>query len=303
MPVVESLQRTGDADGHHWRPASLPGRVLHRLLLHGLRPERLPHDPAPPQRQLEGSSWVTLAVAGSRGQRLAGWVALPAASAGAAPVVVAVHGWGSNASSLWQVVEPLTRAGIAVVLFDAANHGASSAEAFSSLPRFADDLAAVRTALTRLPALDTSRLVLLGHSVGAAAALLHAYREGGVRAVVSLSAFAHPREVMERWLRAYHLPRRVIGTAILEQVQRTIGTDFDRIAPVKLIAAIGCPVLLVHGARDETVPLADAEALRRRLRRGELLVVDGGHDLRDALAEHEHRIIGFIQTHLSHEQA
>ena len=73
---------------------------------------------------------------------------------------------------------------------DAASHGDSSAEAFSSLPRFAEDLAAVRDALRRHPAIDTGRIGLLGHSVGAAAVLLHTARQGGVRAVVSLSAFA-----------------------------------------------------------------------------------------------------------------
>ena len=40
---------------------------------------------------------------------------------------------------------------------------------------------------------------------------------GGLRAIVSLSAFAHPREVMLRWLDAHRIPRRWIGAAILQQ--------------------------------------------------------------------------------------
>lgn len=39
------------------------------------------------------------------------------------PVLVAVHGWGANGSTLSALVDPLVRAGIAVVLFDAASHG------------------------------------------------------------------------------------------------------------------------------------------------------------------------------------
>jgi pimeloyl-ACP methyl ester carboxylesterase len=148
-------------------------------------------------------------VRGARGQQLAAWVALPqtASASRPAPVVIAVHGWGANGSTLAPLVEPLVRAGIAVVLFDAASHGDSSAEAFSSLPRFAEDLAAVVNALGGHPAIDVDRMGLLGHSVGAAAMLLHMARQGGVCAVVSLSAFAPPREVMERWLQEHRIPR------------------------------------------------------------------------------------------------
>jgi len=223
----------------------------------------------------------------------------PGANAGQpAPVVVGVHGWGANGSTLAPIVAPLVRAGIAVVLFDAASHGESSAEAFSSLPRFAEDLAAVLDALGGHPAIDTGRTALLGHSVGAAAVLLHTARQGGVRAVVSLSAFAHPREVMERWLQEHHIPRRWIGTAILEHVQAVIGERFDHIAPAHQLSRIDCPVLLVHGAQDQTVPLSDAHRLQALLRCGALHVVDGDHDLRKSLAPHADQLVRFFGSHL-----
>jgi pimeloyl-ACP methyl ester carboxylesterase len=239
-------------------------------------------------------------VRGARGQNLAAWLALPrtACAAQPVPVVVAVHGWGANGSTLAPMVEPLVRAGIAVVLFDAASHGDSSAEDFSSLPRFAEDLAAVLDALRSHTALDAGRIGLLGHSVGAAAVLLHTARQGGVRAVVSLSAFAHPREVMERWLQEHHIPRRWVGAAILEHVQEVIGERFDHIAPEHQLAHIACPVMLVHGEQDQTVPLSDAHRLHASLRSGELLVVDGDHDLRVALAPHAEELVRFFSTHL-----
>jgi len=274
--------------------------VLHWLLLRGLRAPRLPHEPGWNQRTFGARCVAQFQVHGARGQQLAAWLALPhgATAAQPAPVVVAVHGWGANGSTLAPVVGPLVRAGIAVVLFDAASHGDSSAEAFSSLPRFADDLAAVLDALRGHPALDTGRIALLGHSVGAAAVLLHTARQGGVRAVVSLSAFAHPREVMERWLRAHHIPRRRVGTAILEHVQAVIGERFDHIAPEHQLPRIDCPVLLVHGEQDQTVPLSDAHRLQALLRCGELIVVEGDHDLRMSLAPHADQLVGFFSTHL-----
>jgi len=287
---------------------STPGRrlpqparaALHWMLLRGLRAPRLPHAPGWTEGKLGARGMTPFQVRGARGQDLAAWVALPqtACAAQPVPVVVAVHGWGANGSTLAPMVEPLVRAGIAVVLFDAASHGDSSAEAFSSLPRFAEDLAAVLDALRGHPPLDASRIALLGHSVGAAAVLLHTARHGGVQAVVSLSAFAHPREVMERWLQEHHIPRRWIGAAILEHVQEVIGERFDHIAPEHQLAYIACPVLLVHGGQDQTVPLSDAHRLQALLRSGELLVVEGDHDLRASLPPHADQLVRFFSTHL-----
>lgn len=274
--------------------------VLHGLLLHGLRPPRLPHTPGWTDGRIGGLRLSALQICGGRGQRLAAWLALPSGASAEypVPVVVAVHGWGANASTLSPLVEPLVRAGVAVMLFDAASHGLSTTEAFSSLPRFAEDLAAVLDTLREVPVIDSGRVALLGHSVGAAAVLLHTARHGGVQALVSLSAFANPREVMERWLQAHHIPRRGIGTAILDHVQHVIGERFDHIAPEHQMPAIHCPVLLVHGARDQTVPLSDAHRLRSSLRRGELLVVDADHDLRVPLQPYTDHLVRFFSTHL-----
>ena len=274
--------------------------ALQWMLLRGLRAPRMRHAPGWADGIAGALGMTPFQVRGARGQHLAAWVALPnsACAAHPVPVVVAVHGWGANASTLAPMVTPLVRADVAVALFDAASHGESSDEAFSSLPRFADDLAEVLAALRVHPALDAQRVGLLGHSVGAAAVLLHTARQGGVRAVVSLSAFAHPREVMERWLQAHHIPRRWIGAAILEHVQQVIGERFDHIAPEHQLAHITCPVLLVHGAQDQTVPLPDAHRLRALLRSGELLVVAGDHDLRVALEPHAGQLVRFFGTHL-----
>ena len=274
--------------------------LLHGLLLRGLRAPRLPHPPAWHEGSSGSPGLLAFRVRGARGQTLAAWLARPKAAAAErpVPVVVAVHGWGANGSTLSAIVDPLVRAGIAVVLFDAASHGDSSAESFSSLPRFAEDLAAVLDTLRRMPAIDSDRVGLLGHSVGAAAVLLHAARQGGSLAVVSLSAFAHPHEVMERWLQQHHIPRRWIGTAILDHVQEVIGERFDHIAPLHQLPKIACPVLLVHGSQDETVPVCDAHRLHAALRRGDLLVVEGDHDLRPSLAPHSDEFVRFFCTHL-----
>jgi fermentation-respiration switch protein FrsA (DUF1100 family) len=85
---------------------------------------------------------------------------------------------------------------------------------------------------------------------------------------------------------------------ILEHVQEVIGERFDHIAPEHQLAHIACPVLLVHGEQDQTVPLSDAHRLQALLRTGELLVVEADHDLRASMAPHAGRLVDFFCRHL-----
>ena len=96
---------------------------------------------------------------------------------------------------MWPVVLPLHESGFAVLPIEARCHGHSDGGAFTSMPRLAEDIAAGLTWLKHQPDIVSDNLALLGHAVGAAACLLHASRHNDVRAVVILSAFAHPREI------------------------------------------------------------------------------------------------------------
>lgn len=73
--------------------------------------------------------------------------------------------------------------------------------------------------------------------------------------------------------------RCVAGWLVNRCVERVIGARFNTIAPLATLAQARCPVLL-HGAQDATVPLADAQRLmaRRGATRTQLHVLDGGHE-------------------------
>ncbi|SEH40393.1 alpha/beta hydrolase [Magnetospirillum fulvum] len=196
-----------------------------------------------------------------RSRSLFGWY-LPAAP-GAAAVAV-IHGWGAGADSLLPLGASLNRAGYAVLLVDARSHGASDGDSFSSMPRFAEDLDSALDWLKARPGPPPSRLVVLGHSVGGAAALLCASRRDDLAAVVSLSAFDHPERVMQVYFDRAHIPYRPVGWLLNRIVERVIGHRFDDIAPLATIGRIRCPVLIGHGAEDELVPAAVAAAIAAR---------------------------------------
>ena len=210
---------------------------------------------------------------------LKAWL-IPTASSQPAPTLIVMHGWGSNSEMMLPLAKPLHDAGYALLFVDARNHGDSEDDDFSSLPRFAEDIESALIWIVQQPGTDRHRIGLIGHSVGAAAALLVASRRNDVGAVISLSAFAHPEGIMRRFLSDHSVPFVPFGWYTLNYVQRVIGQRFDDIAPRNTIRAVSCPVLLAHGKSDATVPSEDAEEIHAQSRQDStrLLLVDGDHE-------------------------
>lgn len=221
--------------------------------------------------------WRAVRLPTANRRHLFGWH-IPAAPG--APALVVMHGWGGNAEMMLPLAAPLHAAGYALLLLDARCHGRSDGDGFASLPRFAEDIEAGLDWLAGLAGTPPAGLGVVGHSVGAGAALLVATRRPDVGAVVSLAAFAHPAAMMRRWLQARRIPFRPLGAYVLAYVQRVIGFRFDDIAPVNSIGRVHCPVLLVHGLADTTVPVDEARAIHaaRGRQAVELLLIPGSHD-------------------------
>jgi uncharacterized protein len=217
---------------------------------------------------------------------------------GASPAVVLLHGWGGNASNLLPAAQALHKAGYAVLLMESRNHGRSDADDHSSLPRFAEDLDRAIDWLGAQTSVDAGRLFALGHSVGGAAVLLCASRRRDLRAAISVAAFAHPEQLMRRWFASRRVPYWPLGWLVNRYLERVIGARFDDIAPVNTLAHTHCPVLLVHGVQDHTVPIGDARRILRNRQRSNVTLMEcaGTHDAFDNPAEVIDKIISFLST-------
>jgi len=264
--------------------------LLNWAIRRGLAAPRLVSTAVP-----EGLPWQEVAVPTANGKKLFGCF-IPGPSR--APALVVMHGWGGNAQTMLPLAAPLHGAGYTLLFLDARCHGRSDADSFASLPRFAEDIEAGLVWLQRQPGIDPVAYGLIGHSVGAGAALLAGTRQSTVKAVVSLAAFAHPAGMMRRWLAAMRIPFWPLGAYILAYVQRVIGCRFDEIAPVRSIGRLSCPVLIVHGLADETVPFSEAQAIfaARATDLVELLAVPGSHDDYGDIELHLPAMLGFLAT-------
>ena len=207
---------------------------------------------------------------------LHGWW-MPAGTTRRAAVVL-VHGWGRNAERMLPYVAILRPLGVHLLAFDARNHGGSERDGHASMKKFSEDIRAAVAFLAARSDVDAERLGVLGLSIGGSAAIHAAAHDPRIRAVVTVGAFAHPRDAMlEMGFGSFWLaPARPLLFRFMEW---RVGATFDDLAPERQIARVGGRVLVVHGEGDAVVPVHHAHRLARAARgRVDLLVLPGrGH--------------------------
>ena len=252
------------------------------------------------QPQAHGLLAQAVRIPAARGLTLFAWF-VPALATEPRPAVVLLHGWCGNASNLLPAALALHLAGFAVLLMESRNHGRSDCDDHSSLPRFAEDLDSAIDWLKTHASVDTSRIVALGHSVGAAAVLLSESRRSDLAAVVSISAFAHPEQLMRRWFALRSVPYWPLAWLINRSLERVIGASFDDIAPVTTVAKVTCPVLLVHGLQDTVIPVADAHRISKRgnAQSVTLFECDGTHEWFSDTEAITRTILEFVEHSIS----
>ena len=241
-----------------------------------------------------GLTYETVHIPTVSGKRLFAWL-LPVPEASTS--IIILHGWGSNAEQMLPMALPFHQAGINVLLIDARNHGNSDAGSSSSGFSFAEDLGHAVDWLRQHHPGRTQRLAVLGHSAGAGAALLTASKRRDVAAVISVSSPANPEWMMKRYLKRFHMPDLVMYF-VLEYVQWIIGGRFGDFAPMNTVCKIACPVLLVHGRADTTVPVEDARAIAKSCPEAQLTLLEideAEHDSVDKIEQHGFELVRFLQ--------
>ena len=189
-----------------------------------------------------------------------------------APVVVLLHGgcWRAayDHAHVAAAAASLADAGFAVWVPEYRRVG----EDGGGWPGTFDDVATavdyVRTLAARYPVLDTTRVILSGHSAGGQLALWAASRKSAdmragaprplaVAGVVSLAGITD--------LAAYASPSGC-GSAVVPLLGGTFAEVPDRyraVSPIERVP-LGVPVRLIHGASDPTVPLDQVRRFAER---------------------------------------
>lgn len=190
------------------------------------------------------------------GSRLHGWAIPGRAGSGA---IVLAHSVRSDRREMLGRARFLHAAGHALLLFDQQAHGESPGERITfGLLESHDARAAVAYARARWP---EERIGYLGVSQGGAAALLGS-EPLEVDALVLEAVYPTIREAVTNRVAIRLGPLApLLAPLLLAQARIRIGADADAIAPIRGIASIRAPLLLLAGGRDRHTTLAESEHL------------------------------------------
>lgn len=249
-------------------PEKLGALAKMRALLTGVtlpRPEnrRTPMD--------AGLAFETVRFPGTRGIQMEAWF-VPGATPSANGITLLFHGYGASKESLLAAAGEFHALGWDTLLVDFHGSGGSAGNTTSVGWHEAEDVAAAFAAAARLA--PGKRRVLYGVSMGAAACLraIHAL-EVKPDGLIMECPFDRMLNTVRHRFHAMHLPSFPLAELLVFWGGWEGGFNAFSHNPADYAPAVQCPSLLLHGAKDARVSVAEVERIYARLGGSKTMVV------------------------------
>ena len=218
---------------------------------------------------------------GHAGDMLAARLDLPEGPRQATALFVHCFTCGKDIAAARRIAQRLAAMGIAVLRFDFTGLGHSGGEFENT--GFTTNVQDIEAAARHLATLGMAPDLLIGHSLGGAAALKSAPLLDSVKAVVTIGAPFDPEHVTRNFAPAHPTLTRdgVIEMSLGGRTVR-IGRQFaDDVAAERLepaIAGLNRALLVLHAPRDEVVGIDNATAIFKAARHPKSFVTLGEAD-------------------------
>jgi len=178
-----------------------------------------------------------------------------------APLTVLVHGWTGDSSTMLHLAEPLVAEGLPVVVFDVRSHGRSDPAPAVTVRHFRDDLLAVLEWLQEhRPA---RRIVVVGHSLGGAAAILARVSGAPIEGLALVASPADLFAATAGFFSDHGLPGGLLVKLFHPSWRLRAKESFRHLDPEARARDIAgaIPIAIIQGDRDTRVPPSDAARL------------------------------------------
>lgn len=205
----------------------------------------------------------------SKSMKLAAWLHVPEGK-GPFPAVVRVHGYGSSKDGRTSVAFAEAFSDIVFLRFDFHGHGESEGK-FEEVDaaQCVDDLKCAVEYVRGLDCVDKNKIAVTGSSLGGLATTLAAAWHDKVVCAVMVCPVSEFEPLRARDIKY----KQLLEYDVYKEAEK-----------------IMVPVLIIHGDKDDVVPIEQSIELAKHLRRGTLHIVkDGDHSFSDQ--KHHHEVI------------
>lgn len=197
----------------------------------------------------------------SQGIRLEGWIIRNNLHLKTGGLVILTHGWSTNSSLLLPLAKFLFNAGFDLLLYDCRGHGNSAKDGPITLRKMAQDVSAAITYVYQDLKTLYSNVSVIGHSMGASAAIVAASYDHRINRLVACSPFSDPKTLTTRHLKQKRIPMGILIHLVYIFIERWLGTTMQNIAPLNRIKHVNQDILLIHGTKDHIIPSSDSASL------------------------------------------
>ena len=235
------------------------GILVHFNVQTFLRPKR--RHPKRTPSDLGITQWEDVNVATEDAMSLKAWFIPPRLEQNGA-VILFLHGLGGNRSDLLRQAHCVTQRGYGAMLIDFRNHGESEGKLTSLGNHEVRDVLAAFAYLNRRDDVNNERIGMVGHSMGAATGIQAAEHMPALKFMVVQSSFSSLRSVFRQALKIKTSVFSSVFAPILMQFYKLyVGSSVDKVNPAASLARLGCPVMIVHGLKDQFIPPSHSDTL------------------------------------------
>lgn len=219
---------------------------------------------------------VSVIFKNSKGEKLWGALSYPAKRE-KVPAIIISHGFcgTKSARKFVKIGRKFSQQGIAVLRFDFSGCGDSEGN-FSkmSISQEIEDLKAAYNFLIKQSQVDKKRIGALGHSLGALIVSLFQLKKSVLNTLVLVAPAINQEDLIKIWYSPQEI-KRWREKGYLDTLNFRIGLQYLTEAKNynSLVSKIKVPVLIIHGMKDEDVPLIFSKKLLKLLG-GEIKIIE-----------------------------
>lgn len=221
------------------------------------------------------------------------------------PTVILVHGFGATkeeSGMFDDIAKNLSEVGILVFRFDFSGCGESEGD-FSeiSLSELTSDLSKIFEFVKLKTKVDSSRIGILGQSFGASITIA---LEPKVKCLIMMGSTFKPKEALIKLFGKGYNPNgisiRVKPSGTLNKVKTQFWKDFDNHKLLESIKNIHCPILFIHGEKDDKAPIPEMEVCFKNANEPkEKIIIEGAnHGLRSHLDKMCKIVVDWLKKNL-----